>query len=382
MFCLRRKKCEKIINSLIQDYHTRHRKEANNQIAKVDIEHIAWGMANPTSKKLAIEYDYVDKLIDFLFHSLEKDFPKLPLSACKETLIRVVEVEYKNLPSQANTWLMQACMAQQGMIEQYKNGILEKLEKTKRNIENRCELSREKQGQKKWWHSRTNQWIVGIVFMVLLAVIGWLINRNSKIESHTSGNLSPSIITEGPNSPVTVKYEKDENSHRVIPAKVLHVRTKKRVDELEDFLIKEKLTPWRFFRTGKFKVTKYDGKVIANPGVEFEGSLRTFFWEGFIEPFIKDGIQKTLDDVGKECQQNNLDPEPHIKDAASLLRGVISKVYSYMAETDQVLRDKGYPDKVERVDVKDKILKMNEVLDEHVEAALALYSNSPISDKK
>ncbi len=386
MICIRRKKCKKIIDSLIQEYHSRHRKEANNLIGKVDIDHISRGFPNSMAVvkgKLAVKYDYIDKLVDFLFQSLEKDFPKYPLKSCGEFLIRAVEVEYKKLPPTVNTWLMQACMAQQGTIKQYENGISKRLEETKKNIENRCELSTEKRVQKKWWQNRTNQWIVGIIVMVLLAVIGWFTKHTATTESHTFGDFSPSIITEGPNSPVTVKYEKDENLHRIIPAKVLHVRTKKRVDELEDFLIKEKLTPWRFFGIGKFKVTKYDGKEIHYEGKsEFVGSPRIVFWEGFIEPFIENGIQKTLDEVGKECQQNNLDPEPHIKDTASLLRGVISKVYSYMAEADQVLRGKGYPDKVVRVDVKDKILKMNEVLDEHVKAALALYSSNPVSDKK
>ena len=390
MICLRRKKCEKIINTLIQEYHLHHRKEAKNQIGKVAIDHISRGFANSTavvSRKLAVEYDYIDKLVDFLLQSLEKDFPKIDLKSCEEFLVRAVEIEYKKLPPTANTWLMQACMAQQGIIKQYENGILKKLKETKKSIENRCALSTEKRTQRKWW--KDPKWIIGTMITIISIIIGIkqcsnsTVNKNTNIESKTSGNLSPSVITTGPNSPVIVNYEKDENSHRVIPAKVLHVRTKKIVDELEDFLIKEKLTPWRFFGTGKLKVTKYDGKEIHYEGEsEFVGSPRIVFWEGFIEPFIEDGIQKTLDEVGKECQQNNLDPEPHIKDAASLLCGVISKVYSYMAETDQVLRGKGYPDKVVQVDVKDKILKMNEVLDKHVGAALALYSNNPTLDKK
>jgi len=379
MVCLRRKKCEKIINHLIQEYHSRYRQEANQRIAEVAQDHISRGLANSTvvvTKKLAVEYKYINRLMDFLFQSLEKDFPKIDLKSCEGFLVRVVEVEYKKLPPTANTWLMQARMAQQGIIKQYENGTLKRLEETKKNVENRCELSNEERGQRKWWHERTNQWIVGIIVMILLAVTGWLISSISKTESHTSGDSSPSIITEGPNSFVTVNYEKDENLHRVIPAKVLYVRTKKKVDELEDFLIKEKLIPWRFFRTGKFKVTNYDGKVIAYSGVEFEGSPQNVFWEGFIEPFIEDGIQKILDEIGKECQQNNLDPEPHIKEAASLLYGLIIKVYNYMAETDQRLRGKGYPEKVKRMDVDDKIRKMNEVLEEHVEAVLALYSNN------
>ncbi len=390
MICLKRKKCEKIINSLIGEYHSHYRKEADNQTGKVDIDHISRGFPNSTAAvngKLTVEYEYINKLVDFLFQSLEKDFPKYPLKSCREFLIRAVEVEYKKLPPTVNTWLMQACMAQQGTIKQYENGISKKLEETQKNIENRCKLLTEKKNQKKWW--KDPKWIITTIIAIIGIVVGvkqysnYTVNKNTNLKSQTVGDSSPAVITTGPNSPVTVNYEKDKNLHKVIPAEVLRIRTKKRVNELEDFLIKEKLTPWRFFGIGKFKITKYDGKEIHYEGErEFVGSPRTVFWEDFIEPFIEDGIQKTLDEVGKECQQNNLDPEPHIKDAAELLRGTICKVYGYMTETDQVLRGKGYPDKVARVDVKDKILKMNKVLDEHVEAALALYSNSPISDKK
>jgi ElaB/YqjD/DUF883 family membrane-anchored ribosome-binding protein len=392
MIYLKRKKCEKIINSLIEEYRSRYRKEANNRIGKVSADHISRGLANSTlvvNGKLTVEYNYIDKLVDFLFQSLEKDFPKFPLKACKEILISTVETEYKKLPSNANNWLREANFLQPDMIKQYGNSISKRLEETKKNIKNRCELSNEKRTlrKKNWW--KDPKWIITTIIAIIGIVVGikqysnYTINKNTNLKSQTAGDSSPAVITTGPNSPVIVNYEKGESLHRVIPAKVLRVRTKKRVDELEDFLIKEKLTPWRFFGAGKFKVTKYDGKEIHyEGGGEFGGSPRIVFWGGFIEPFIEDGIQKTLDEVGRECQQNNLDSEPHIKDTAELLRGVISKVYSYMAETDQVLRGKGYPDKVKRVDVKDKILKMNEVLDKHVEAALALYSNNPTLDKK
>ncbi len=367
----------------MQEYHSRHRKEAENQIGKVSQDHISRGLSNLTivvTKELAVEYDYVNKLIDFLFQKLEKDFSNLPLKVCRQTLINIVETEYKRLPARANNWLREANLLQPDMIDQYGKRILAELEQVKKDIENRCALSTEKRVQTKWWKDR--KWIIGTIIAIISILIGIkqcsnsTVSKNTSIESKTSGDLSPAVITTGPNSPVTVNYEKDENLHRVIPAKVLYVRTKKRVDELENFLIKEKLTPWRFFRTGKFKVTNYDGKPIAYSGLEFTGTHRIVFWEGFIEPFIENGIQKALDEIGKESQQNNLDPEPHIKEAASLLCGLISKVYNYMAETDQLLRGKGFPKKVKPVDVEDKIRKMNKVLEEHVEAALALYPNN------
>jgi hypothetical protein len=175
MICIRRKKCEKIINSLIQEYHSRYRQEANQRIAEVAQDHISRGFANSTvvvTKKLAVEYNYIDKLVDFLFQSLEKDFPKFPLKACKEILIRAAEVEYKKLPTKVNSWLMQACMAQQEIIKQYEDGILKGLEATKKKIENRCALSTEKRVQKKWW--KDPKWIIGTVIAVIMLILALL----------------------------------------------------------------------------------------------------------------------------------------------------------------------------------------------------------------
>jgi len=177
MICLRRKKCDKIIKRLIQEYHSRHRQEAKQIIAKVAQDHISRGLPGSTvvvTKKLAVEYNYIDKLVDFLFQSLEKDFPKFPSKACKEILINTVEAEFRKLPAIANNWLMEANFLQPDMIKQYGNGISKRLEETKKNIENRCELSDEKRGQKKWWHKRTNQFIVTTVIAVIMLILALL----------------------------------------------------------------------------------------------------------------------------------------------------------------------------------------------------------------
>jgi hypothetical protein len=198
MICLRRRKYEKIINHLIQEYHARHRREANQLIAEVLQDHISRGFANSTivvTKMRSVEYDYIDKLVDFLFQSLEKDFPNFPLEDCKQILIKTVEVEYKKLRPTVNIWLVNARMAQQGILKQYEDGILKRLKETQKSIENRCELSSEKRGQKKWWHDPTNQWIVriiiailGIIVAALLTVIGWFFVRSyTKPESPNLG---------------------------------------------------------------------------------------------------------------------------------------------------------------------------------------------------
>jgi hypothetical protein len=191
MICLKRKKCEKIIKRLVQEYHSRHRQEAKQIIAKIAQDHISRGLSGSTvvvTKKLAVEYNYIGKLVDFLLQSLEKDFPKFPSKACKEILINTVEAEFKKLPAIANNWLMEANFLQPDMIKQYGNGISKRLEETKKNIENRCELSNEKRGQKKWWHKRTNQFIVTTVIAVIMLILA-LLGVFGKREEHALREL-------------------------------------------------------------------------------------------------------------------------------------------------------------------------------------------------
>jgi hypothetical protein len=176
MICLRRKKCDKIVNRLIQEYHSRHHREANQLIAEVQQDHISRGFANSTivvSKKLSVKYDYIDKLVDSLLQSLERDFPNFPLKDCKQILIKSVEAEYKKLHPTVNAWLMEACMAQQGKIEQFNDSILRRFKETQKNIEIRCELSNEKQKQKKWLDDPVNRWKTTTAIAILTAVIGW-----------------------------------------------------------------------------------------------------------------------------------------------------------------------------------------------------------------
>lgn len=44
-----------------------------------------------------------------------------------------------------------------------------------------------------------------------------------------------------------------------------------------------KITPWVFFNTDEMPViTNFYGKSIHYQGVEFEGSPRLIFWDGFV----------------------------------------------------------------------------------------------------
>ena len=163
----------------------------------------------------------------------------------------------------------------------------------------------------------------------------------------------------------------------------LYARTEKRVYDIYEKIENEKLNPWIFINAGvKIQITEYNGKVISYEGVTFEGTPRLVFWsDDFIPPFIEDAIIKVFDQTIEECRKNNLDPEPYISEAKSLLYGFINKVYSRMAYIDQKLSSKDGSTKVGLKDVSFQIDKMNERLKKHYDAAILMVSKDGSTNK-
>ena len=158
----------------------------------------------------------------------------------------------------------------------------------------------------------------------------------------------------------------------------LNVRTRGRVEELRDFIIKEKIDPWLFRWHQSFKVTKHDGTFIEYSGLEYNDTIsRIFLGKDYIDPFLEEGIQKVLDETGQECRANDIRAEEPLKEAAALLTGIIWNIYDRMAEVDSRLRKKrGDSEKASRVDLKNRIRAMDKKLREHLQATLVLYSGS------
>jgi hypothetical protein len=166
--------------------------------------------------------------------------------------------------------------------------------------------------------------------------------------------------------------EKEQSRAPMRPEKTpLYAKTKQRIEDFYVDIERNKLTPWAFLRTGKMQEVKdYYGKSIwyQGDGIGFEGSPSLVFWEGFIEPFLEHGILDTLEQVAAEANKSNLDPEPCIAEAAGFLSGCISRVYYRMAEIDQRLRGKGFPENVKRRDVSHRIQDMTDYLYEQQKA--------------
>lgn len=151
----------------------------------------------------------------------------------------------------------------------------------------------------------------------------------------------------------------------------LYPRTKKRVGDLYHFLDREKVTAWLMQQKG---ITDVDGHEIAcHLGVTaFEGSSERIFWH-FVDPFIKNGIIKILDETAKSTKEAGLDPNPFLEEAADLLELMIRKIYARMADIDRRLRTRGFPGKSPEKDVSVKIAQMKDFLYAHFDSTKLLH---------
>lgn len=167
---------------------------------------------------------------------------------------------------------------------------------------------------------------------------------------------------------------RDPNSHQT----PIHARTKARVDQRTEHLIRQKIDPWLMMPTGKMQsITLHDGRTCQYRGVKYDGTPVLVFWDALIDPFLRDEIRGILDSVGNECVSNNVDVDVPLDEAAMLLRGMVHRVYHRMAYVDQRLRtEPTHKEKASRKDVTHKVEKMVKYIEEHVGAAKALFSKS------
>jgi len=222
--------CEEIVELLVKDYYSKYKSDLDQEIARIAQDFIDRGLFNSTvrvSRQLDTEYEYIQKLIDYIIKSLKQDFKHIALQACKDKLLTIAETEYRKLIPRTNSRLVQANLAQKGLLESYEKGILDEMKKGKEKIEIQYTISAKekttaenKGNGEKWCQNRTIQAaLIGAGVLLLVSIVGWLIilyvNRSDRLsdvgttistEPEISGDFSPAITTTGPNSPSIVDY--------------------------------------------------------------------------------------------------------------------------------------------------------------------------------
>ena len=110
-------------------------------------------------------------------------------------------------------------------------------------------------------------WILTIG--AILAVGISMLTCEEKVRNRVSPNGSAESQVTTPIRQVSV----DPNTGRT----ALYGRTRSRVDERAEYLIREKIEQWLFISTGKLTITYHDGRTFAPGDTAFSGAVDDVF---------------------------------------------------------------------------------------------------------
>jgi hypothetical protein len=144
------------------------------------------------------------------------------------------------------------------------------------------------------------------------------------------------------------------------------------VRSLFEHFIQHAITPWAFFNARGISLDLPDGRKIRLSGMEFSGSTRTVFWEGFPKPYIQEITQKAFEWTRKLCQEQKLSPAIPLQETASFLENGLDRSLAKMVEIDQRLRGKGIPSSVSRYTPTQEQVPLKRVIDDRLRAELRL----------
>lgn len=98
------------------------------------------------------------------------------------------------------------------------------------------------------------------------------------------------------------------------------------------------ITPWAFFHSGAMKVNRFVGDPIAYSGIRFSGSPTQVFWNGYIEPFLKDIAFRAIDRTMVAARDRSMDLRQPLAEVRGQLYGLCRRTFDRMANIDRNLR--------------------------------------------
>jgi serine/threonine protein kinase len=107
--------------------------------------------------------------------------------------------------------------------------------------------------------------------------------------------------------------------------------------------------------------------------VLFDGTPKEIFWNGFIEPFLKDIISRAFAYTRGFCTDHKLDPVKPMNETAEELRFGVERIFARMIDIDRRLRGKGFPNTVSPYNPAGKIRAIDTFLQERLRAEIAIF---------
>jgi hypothetical protein len=148
----------------------------------------------------------------------------------------------------------------------------------------------------------------------------------------------------------------------------------KRVNDAIEQLIQKQVTPWAFLTAGPpFRICYFDGKQIAYQGIGFEGSPRHVFWGRYIEPFLEALCVSEIGAAVSEAKERGVDGRLLLVEIQGMLSAGFARVYNRMAEIDQRLLGKGFPEQIARRSTANELDAMTQFLGSLIRGELDMW---------
>lgn len=136
---------------------------------------------------------------------------------------------------------------------------------------------------------------------------------------------------------------------------------------------KEQLTPFAFLNAGTpVRVRDFHGKEKVFQGIQFDGSVRLYFWNAYVQPFLEKLAFDVVEETLKRCKENNVPKEPALRQAQGLLQSYIGKTIGRMVDIDRRLRGKGHPESVGEYNPAKELKYLEEFVARRIEGELQM----------
>ena len=158
----------------------------------------------------------------------------------------------------------------------------------------------------------------------------------------------------------------------------LYPTFEKRIKDAFDTLINLQIEPWAMFNSGHpTRVTRLDGRAIAYEGIGFEGSPQLVFWSRYIEPFLEEIIVQQISTAASTAREREIDGRLLLLEVEGLLLAMCQKVFTRMAQIDQRLIGKGFPETTPLRSTDNEYGVMKEFIEKHIRAELEMWKKKP-----
>ncbi len=146
--------------------------------------------------------------------------------------------------------------------------------------------------------------------------------------------------------------------------------------------MKHKIAKWHvMIASNHIEIETFDKRKISIKGSDYSGTLVSLYWS-FFDPFIKNYISITSEELRQKAIDTNIDAEQSLKIFRDNFRNTIENIYKKISETDRLMRGKGYPKNVSLKPVDSEINHMIYILDEKINAQIDIAKKQKLNKRK